>query len=327
MGDTDDVYKGFSILNSGLGTMAAEQQAAMAAKIAANKDKIAQGQKMWEQLQQDREQFFKHAGNKDFPKGIRVNFYNNGVALDKQLGGGNNYPAIDAWDEKVGDVLDAFGVIDAMEDLDPKQKLRMKNQLIAQQQKVGGNLEQSKFLQDVIKTGQEQDQTMASNEVKQTNVIGEADRIIEKVDQALEQTGLFSAGLASLTKIIPATPAKNLDATVGTIKANLGFAQLQQMREASPTGGALGQVSERELTALQSALSSLDQAQSPQQLKKNLMEVATHYTAWKDIMIKAKGEPKLGTLPKPTAATLKPFDDAEKEKRYQEWKASQGMKQ
>jgi hypothetical protein len=323
MSENDDVFKGLSIMSQGLGGMADQQQAEMAARIAANKDKIAQGQKMWEAMQQDREQFFKHAGNKDFPKNIRVNFYNNAVALDKQLGSQSNYPAIDAWDEKVGDVLDAFGVIDAMEDLDPKQKLRMKNQLIAQQQKIG-NTDQGKFLQDVIKTGQEQETAMTAQDVKQTNVIGEADRIIGKVDQALEQTGLLSAGLASLTKIIPATPAKNLDSTVDTIKANLGFAQLQQMREASPTGGALGQVSERELTALQSALSSLDQAQSPAQLKKSLKEVSTHYQAWKDIIIKAKGEPQLGTLPKPTTATLKPFDDADKEKRYQEWKASQG---
>ncbi len=49
------------------------------------------------------------------------------------------------------------------------------------------------------------------------------------------------------------------------------------MREASPTGGALGSVSERELSQLNAALGSISQKQSPEQLKKNLLKIKDHY--------------------------------------------------
>jgi len=59
-------------------------------------------------------------------------------------------------------------------------------------------------------------------------------------------------------------------ANIDTIKANVGFDKLQAMREASPTGGALGQVSDFENRLLQAVLSNLDQAQSEQQFLDNL---------------------------------------------------------
>lgn len=64
--------------------------------------------------------------------------------------------------------------------------------------------------------------------------------------------------------------AANLKAAIDTVKANLGFEQLQAMRESSPTGGALGQVAVQELTMLQATVASLDQTQSPEQLAASL---------------------------------------------------------
>ena len=66
-----------------------------------------------------------------------------------------------------------------------------------------------------------------------------------------------------------------------TKQANLGFAELQAMRQASPTGGALGQVAVQELDMLQSTLASLNQSQSPEQLRSSLNEVKQHYQNWK----------------------------------------------
>jgi len=62
-----------------------------------------------------------------------------------------------------------------------------------------------------------------------------------------------------------------------TIKANIGFDKLQQMRAASPTGGALGQVAVQELVALQSSLGSLNQWSDPDVLKANLQKIKMHY--------------------------------------------------
>lgn len=83
--------------------------------------------------------------------------------------------------------------------------------------------------------------------------------------QAAPATGIFSIASA-----VPGTPQYDLKTTLDTIKANVGFDQLQQMRDSSPTGGALGQVSEQENRLLQSVLGSLDQAQSQQQFIQNL---------------------------------------------------------
>lgn len=84
-------------------------------------------------------------------------------------------------------------------------------------------------------------------------------------------------GWASLLKDIPATQAKGVAGMIDTIKGNVGFDKLQAMRDASPTGGALGQVSELELQLLMSTIGSLDQAQSDADLLRVLNEIEYWY--------------------------------------------------
>jgi hypothetical protein len=57
-------------------------------------------------------------------------------------------------------------------------------------------------------------------------------------------------------------PTVDFDAAVGQIKALIGFNELNAMRQASPTGGALGNITEKELAYLQSVMGSLDPNQS-----------------------------------------------------------------
>lgn len=82
-------------------------------------------------------------------------------------------------------------------------------------------------------------------------------------------TGLFGSALANL----PGSSAHDLNKMMDTIKSNSAFGALQKMRENSPTGGALGAVSERELTLLQSTIGSLEQSQGQQQILDNLARV------------------------------------------------------
>lgn len=96
------------------------------------------------------------------------------------------------------------------------------------------------------------------------------------IDQAINQSGTWTTGfLGSATSWVPGTPAHDLGKTLDTVRANIGFDKLQEMRANSPTGGALGQVSERENTLLQSVWSSVEQSQSQAQLKENLEKVRT----------------------------------------------------
>ena len=82
------------------------------------------------------------------------------------------------------------------------------------------------------------------------------------------------------TSFIPGTDAYNLNQRLLTLKANLGFDRLQQMRDASPTGGALGQVAVQELQALQATVGSLEIGQDSRELAKNLSKIEHHYANW-----------------------------------------------
>jgi hypothetical protein len=58
-----------------------------------------------------------------------------------------------------------------------------------------------------------------------------------------------------------------------TIKANIGFDKLQAMREASPTGGALGAISDMENKLLQAVQGALDQMDDPAALSASLENI------------------------------------------------------
>ena len=79
-------------------------------------------------------------------------------------------------------------------------------------------------------------------------------------------TGFFGQALSQ----VGGTEARNLDALLTTIKANAGFDRLQQMRDASPTGGALGAISENENRLLQATIGNLEQSQDADELSYNL---------------------------------------------------------
>jgi hypothetical protein len=112
--------------------------------------------------------------------------------------------------------------------------------------------------------------------------------VTRNIDKAIKGTGIFTAGfIGNLISSVPGSPAYDLGQTIDTIKANIGFDTLQAMRDASPTGGALGQVSERELAQLERVLGSLDQAQTPKQLAENLRLIRKHYNNWKAAVMKA----------------------------------------
>jgi hypothetical protein len=87
-------------------------------------------------------------------------------------------------------------------------------------------------------------------------------------------TGLVGIGVSN----IPETDAYTLKTKINTLKANLGFDRLQAMRDASPTGGALGQVAVIELKFLQETIASLDQGLPPEELARNLKAIQESYT-------------------------------------------------
>jgi hypothetical protein len=108
------------------------------------------------------------------------------------------------------------------------------------------------------------DNAMASLELDHQNVN-------RALDTALKNTGWFTAGFASVMEAAPGTPAHDLARTLDTVKAYLGFDRLQSIRDNSPTGGALGSVTEGEHKLLQSAWASVANSQDPRSLRDNLV--------------------------------------------------------
>lgn len=126
--------------------------------------------------------------------------------------------------------------------------------------------------------------------------------VIAQLEREEKEGGLSSAGLSGqLLSWIGGTKFKNLAESLKTIKANIGFDQLAFLKEASETGGALGQVSNFELESLQAVRGSLDQTQSPAQLLRNIKRVKETYG---DYLRSVYNNPKVSTEVKAEAARL-----------------------
>ncbi len=105
--------------------------------------------------------------------------------------------------------------------------------------------------------------------------------VMDEIDiakQIIESNpGTTTGVVGGVMSNIDQTTAGALKNRLQTIKANIGFDKLQAMREASPTGGALGQVSEFENRLLQSVFGSLEQSQKSTDILYNLQRLQSMY--------------------------------------------------
>ena len=106
--------------------------------------------------------------------------------------------------------------------------------------------------------------------------------ILDTVGELEGMTNKWTTGPGGLLANLPSTDARNFKAKLSTLKANIGFGALTSMREASKTGGALGQVSNIELGLLTSTLGGLDQLQTAEQFDAELKKVRDSITRWQD---------------------------------------------
>lgn len=137
------------------------------------------------------------------------------------------------------------------------------------------------------KNKREEDKAVAEQEAvaraRQSAMSGaeESYRLVsDAIGRARGLTSATSTGVGSLIDKLPLTDARALANEVNTIKANLGFDRLRQMREESKTGGALGQVAVKELERLESAVAGLDTGLSAPKVREQLDRVQRHYDKW-----------------------------------------------
>jgi len=109
--------------------------------------------------------------------------------------------------------------------------------------------------------------------------------------------------IGSATKGIPGTQSRVLSGLLTTIKANIGFDKLQKMRAASPTGAALGPVSDFENRLLQAVVGDLEQSTTDEQLDRNLKRLDEEVYKIVDNSGKPVGKP--GAYPSASSGTTR----------------------
>lgn len=120
---------------------------------------------------------------------------------------------------------------------------------------------------------------------------------IADLEKTLETTGFFDLPETGVVGGRLADMGLNQEAVdvsqkLATLQSSVAFDRLQRMREASPTGGALGAVSERELLLLQNSMGALTNITSEKELLKTLKfidSVMAKFEAYPDAAKRAAG--------------------------------------
>ena len=108
------------------------------------------------------------------------------------------------------------------------------------------------------------------------------DRLGVAANEVLNHPGLGGIyGMRGVLPNIPGGQAADAQALLNTLKSQVGFSVLQDMRNNSKTGGALGQVSDKENAMLQTNLAALEKAQSVEQARASLKKIVDYSEAAK----------------------------------------------
>lgn len=158
------------------------------------------------------------------------------------------------------------------------------------------------------------------------------DRLATAANEALNHPGLGGiTGVRSLFPNIPGGEAADAQAKLNTLKSQVAFGVLQDMRNNSKTGGALGAVSDAEGKRLEANLAALENAQSEEQMKESLKKIVEYTEGAKERLRSSFNLRHGGKQRAPAQDQEKgavpvggAYSDPAKEARYQQWLKSQG---
>lgn len=118
----------------------------------------------------------------------------------------------------------------------------------------GGGAPQRIGVTDTL-TQAEKDMANAKSSVKTVNLMSSIDKGISMIDSVGKEFWGGVGGMSGLLELVPGTEANNFRALIDSIKANVGFESLANLRA---EGGTLGQVSNIENMLLASEIAKLD---------------------------------------------------------------------
>lgn len=167
------------------------------------------------------------------------------------------------------------------------ERARAQNALAVAQEKSRGDIESARLKADAAtRVASAKGGGAAPGGISGEYQATRASRVRQAIAQILPQINSGSAGFFGNLKHLPwPTDAGKLDGDLNWLKSNVIQSELQAMRSASKTGGALGQVSDFENRLLASALGNLDQVkQHPEQLKAALQQIDQMFEeTWKRV--------------------------------------------
>jgi hypothetical protein len=142
----------------------------------------------------------------------------------------------------------------------------------------------------------EQKALFAQNQVAQVSRLDEAKNSTANIQKQIQDARDIinkypnATGWGSLLNMVPDTEATQLNALLRTLEANVAFKALQEMRANSPTGGALGNVSNVEIELLYQSLSPILQKGGVKELLSTLDTIENDATQTLDIYERAYTE-------------------------------------
>lgn len=138
--------------------------------------------------------------------------------------------------------------------------------------------ETGKAMGEWPQTARKIEEQLASLEQKQAVGIQDIDRAMALIESStlLPTTGIMGNFLKAFYQ-----PGKDLEGLLKPVRSQTGYDELTTMRQTSPTGAAVGNVSDFETKELQSLRGNIEQSQSKPQLLANLQRL-------KDFMLEMK---------------------------------------
>lgn len=165
-------------------------------------------------------------------------------------------------------------------------------------------LKQQELAEKMAKGPTSQDLQGVATDIR--NVLDNVFRAKEISRNSWTATGFGAPAARMVGKLVGGNDAAALQGKLDTIGSNAAFDRLQKMRDASPTGGALGAISERELALLQSTIASLSPDQPDEDFQGSMQAIADAYGR---VLSKLPGGRKMmierGWLPKNSKAAPK----------------------
>jgi hypothetical protein len=123
------------------------------------------------------------------------------------------------------------------------------------------------------------DQAYVADTAALSSSSSDLDRLAQTAQDLKDHPGLKGiTGLKGALPNVPGGKAADAQAKLDTLKSQVGFGVLQNMRNQSKTGGALGSVSDAEEKLLSNNLAALDKAQSYEEYQKQLGKIIDYTT-------------------------------------------------